>query len=279
MFFKEEVVQLLMNCPGCNERYDEAKILPCGIFCKKCLDKSLNDCSEQFDCKFCQDTHLIPENGFKNYQPLEKFLSNKPIVKLDDISRGQSADNLKSSLKQIEASINEFKFEIENSEDKMKSFCLNLRNEIQLETEVLIKKIQDISESMIKEVQHFESDCLDYLNDTRLFRFKSFVGKLESFHLEWSKYLKNHEIKESETNKANQIATELKNELLNEKKYLNSFIFRNKNYRFTKNLKDIEKSIVGTIKFDDFLPEIIWISIENAQTFGSGRGKAPRYYV
>ena len=37
---------------------------------------------------------------------------------------------------------NLFKFEIENSEDKMKSFCLNLRNEIQLETEVLIKKIQ-----------------------------------------------------------------------------------------------------------------------------------------
>ena len=258
MFYHDEIIEPLLKCPGCNKKYDEAKLLPCGIYCTKCLIETLDNNIEKFQCKFCDDIHSIPETNFKNFKTLENFISKKPFVKLDDFSRGQSADDLKAHLKEIEESLNQFKLEIEKSLETVHDFYLNLRTEIQLETEVLIERIKDISESMIKEVQDKEKASLVYSNETNLLRFKNIAFQMESFHAEWTKYLKNHDIKETETNRANLEAVQLKNDLLNQKKFLNSLIFGNNKYEFIKHDSEINEIVIGRIKWEPILDLDIW---------------------
>ena len=123
MFLKKEIIEHLLKCPGCGQEFDQAKILPCGIYCSKCVNTALNNRTEQFFCKFCDDVHMIPENNFKNYLPIERFLVKKP-KDTGKYKTKEKSMNLK--LKDIEKSVNEIKSVNSNSAEKMKKIYLIL---------------------------------------------------------------------------------------------------------------------------------------------------------
>ena len=112
---------------------------------------------------------------------------------------------------EIDKQINEMSFSLNNSSDKVKEFCLKLRNEVTLETEVLIKHVQDYHEKLINEINGFEMICISNINSdkVKIPKFNEFLNETKHFHQESIEYLRKYQIQETEIVKANSKAVEL----------------------------------------------------------------------
>ena len=182
-----------------------------------------------------------------------KDTSKEILNKFNEKASFESNEHLKSELKDIEALINDFSFEINNLEDKVKDYCINLRTEIQLETELLIQKIQDIGESMINQVYQYENECMLNLSNSEEPRFKKFCSEMKFFHSKWSKNLNNLDIDELEMKNGLKTALELKKQLNSEKELLTGYVFKNKHLRYFKNVNKLDNNLIGSIRIDNFL--------------------------
>ena len=107
MFYGEECVSKLIKCQLCKSKLKEAKILTCGIYCENCVTEMVRDVFEtrnEFMCKFCDDIHSIPNNGFMKWKALDEFYSEE--LAIEDIYRGESVERLKKNLNKIHKQIN-----------------------------------------------------------------------------------------------------------------------------------------------------------------------------
>ena len=187
------------------------------------------------------------------WNALEEF--NSSFLPLENIYSGQSTETLKNNLKEIDRQINEMRFSLNNSSDKVKEFCLKLRNEVSLETEVLIKHVQDYNEKLINEINDFEMRCIANINSdkNKIAKFNDFLNETKHFHQESIEYLRKYQIQKTEIVKANSKAVELVERFGNEKKELEQFIFNNEFILFRKNDLELNKIkivilVQGTIK-------------------------------
>jgi hypothetical protein len=98
----------------------------------------------------------MPKNGLPNSETLLEMLSVKPT----SISRGKAYDLLKKSLNNIQKKKSQFKRGIENSTDRVKENCMELRSDVQLKAEEVILQVNDISNRIIKETRRNPSLAL-----------------------------------------------------------------------------------------------------------------------
>ena len=271
MLYGEESVSFLTKCPLCKSKLKESKILPCGVYCANCvkeLTKNADVITKEFKCKSCKKIHIIPEDGFMKWNALDEFHSS--VLPLEDIYRGESIETLKKNLNEIDKQINEMSFSLNNSSHKVKEFCLKLRNEVSLETEVLIKHVQDYNEKLINEINDFEMRCIANINSdkNKIAKFNDFLNETKHFHQESIEYLRKYQIQKTEIVKANSKAVELVERFGNEKKELEKFIFNNDSILFRKNVLELDKIKVGyliqntidfnklqTLKLKEILPD------------------------
>ena len=255
MFFKEESISKFLKCPICKLNLNDAKILLCGIYCTNCVDeltKNINETTKEFECSSCSKKHIIPEDGFNSWKALEEMYSEK--LNLEEIYRGESAEKLKTNLKKIQIQINELDLSSTNGEEIVKEDCLSLRNEVMLETELVIKKIQDLSEVLVNQICDFEIICISNIKPDQVKKeqFNGIINELKLFHKKWSDCLNQSRFKDSDINTANDLANDLENKFLKEKNILKELIYRNNFINFRKNKSLIDKNIIGKLEFRNF---------------------------
>ena len=267
ILYGEYSVSIFNKCPLCKNKLKEVKILPCSVYCANCVKELTNNADEttkEFECKAGRRIHIIPEDSFMKWNALEELSSS--LLPLEDVYRRESIETLKNNLKEIDKQINEMNFSLNNSSDRVKEFCLKLRNEVTLETEVLIKHVQDNNDKLINEINDFEMRCITNINldKVNMKKFNKFLNETKHFHQEWIECLRKYNIQETEIVKANSKAVKLVERFGKEKKDFEQIIFNNESIFFRKNEFELDKIKIGNLIQGTIKPSI---DINKLQTF------------
>ena len=160
------------------------------------------------------------------------------------------AEKLKNNLKEIHNQIYEINSGLNTSIDVIKAHYLTLRNEVSLEAEVAIEKIQNVRDEMIEEINKHETISVSNLETDKSLKQKSdaLVNEMRTFYKEWSEYLKNYQINDAEMTKANKLASELESKFKDAKMNLEKLISKNKSLNFRKNKLGISKGFLGNFQ-------------------------------
>ena len=245
MFFQEENVNDILKCSNCNQRLDEPWMLPCGeIVCSVCATL-VHVTNSKFKCLICDKVHMMPEDGL----PKNKNLSNLISMQPSEVYRSQSVENLKELLKDIPKKITSLTFSINNGMDRIKEFCSDLINEVQLTTEEAIQQMSEHRDKFIEEINEFKKKTIQTYqsNEKSKEEFNEKVKELDSFHSEWSQYLKKTKISDQEILNAIEQATELKESVNQTQLILDNFVFNAGILKFNKNSNRIDKLVLGSL--------------------------------
>ena len=254
MFYREESLSKLLKCPTCQSRMTTAKILPCGIFCNSCeieLLKGTKPSAKEFKCNFCNESHPIPKNGFKIWKELTDF--NLQKISIDDISRGEPAEKLKNGLKEIKKQIDELSFKLENGINLIREHCTKLRTEVTNQSDIAIKQVQDLKSNLINQINEHELESVDNFEKNGIANdmLNNLINELQFFHKEWTQYLNEIQIDDSEIEQANKFIIELKVRIDNEKNDFDKLIFNNKFMNFYKKEIKLEETFLGNFEYEN----------------------------
>ena len=248
MFYELKKVNDELNCSKCNERLDEPRILPCGdTVCSQCVTLiQINN--ERFDCILCVKSHKIAEEGLPINKKLLALLSMQPT----EVSRSQAAESLKKALIDIEKNVTSLKYGANNGLDKIKGYCMDLRNDIQLATEDAIRQINEHGDAFIKEIDQFEMDCnyAYHSNDETRENVNKTVKELELFLTQWTEYLNQPKLNDEHILKATNEAVNLNEKAQKDEVDLDCLTFRKGHLKFTKNTNKLESKLIGSSEKD-----------------------------
>ena len=243
MFYDSNQIDNELLCKNCEGRLHEPKILPCGeiicSLCERCIQ--VND--RIFDCIACKQKHEMPKNGLIICKPLLKLLSIMPA----NVSRGESYDLLEKLLNEMQKKTSFIKLGIENSNDLIKEYCIELRNDVQLTAEKAILQVNELNNKIIEEIDEYEKELIEFnkTNKESLDAFNKIVKEMESFHAINTEYLKKNKVDYEIINKANEEATNFIKKAELEIENLKDIIFDGQIFKFDKNNEKIKKSILG----------------------------------
>ena len=213
MFFEQNQILTVLNCSKCTKEYDEPRMLPCGnTVCNDCITAltiSKNPNTNMFDCAMCLDEHLIPVKGFPLNKSLMTLIGQKP----KEVYRGKVVEEFKLNLESIYNKKDKLKSDLNNGEDTIKQHCMNLRCDVHASADTAILRINELTDSMIEEINKYEVECLTNLQMTssgqEAKKIEQTFKKIEAFYKEWSLYLTNIKYDEEAVIEANQIALTL----------------------------------------------------------------------
>ena len=149
MFYNQKTVEAKLTCESCKQRYDVPKALPCGeTICMRC-EKALIQNNKHLKCPFCSSTHQLShdQNELPIQQAIKNLLETKPNVELQD--------KINSLLLNLILRANNLKSE---NDDTLKIYCEFLKNEIDIETESRINKLNDVRDKLHKEINDYEEN-------------------------------------------------------------------------------------------------------------------------
>ena len=256
MFFEQNQISNVLNCSKCSKEFDEPRMLPCGItVCNECISiltntKKAN--SNLFECAMCLDEHTIPSKGFPLNKSILTLIGQKP----KEVFRGKVVEDFKLNLEIISKKKEQFEFQFNNGIDAIKKHCLNLRCDVHASSEKAILRINELTDSMISEINKYENKCIssfqianNRLNLHEKQSFEQLIKQADKFHTEWKNYLKNLHLDEESVSNANITGLTLLNKLNDDEIKLKSSIYNNNFIEFKANAKEIEKNIIGSINY------------------------------
>ncbi len=248
MFYEEKKIKSLIICSKCNQRLDEPRVLPCGdVACFSCI-ASIQVINKKFDCFLCNNKHNMPDEGLPINKRLLALISMQPI----GVYRGQAVEVLNENLDDMQKKITCLKFSLNNGIDKIKEFCIDLRSSVQMATEQAIEQLNEQSDELLNEINKFEKDCTksyqtnEKTNEDAL----KTVKELELFLEKWNQYLEQPKISDKEILIANEEAILLKKKSEQELLNLSQQIFCGNSLKFIKNSNKLEKTVLGSLKFE-----------------------------
>ena len=161
------------------DKYDEPKLLPCdATICSEC-DSKINN---EFKCPIqsCKKNHCRPDEGF----PLNEIVMQ---IVLSSHGEEDKFETLESHLNKIESYFSE----IDDTVDcRIFEFCSEVKTQIQLVTEERIEQINDMNESLIKQVDTYRNEFLqDFKKLKKKCASSSFHKEIKAFLAEKRKYL------------------------------------------------------------------------------------------
>lgn len=264
MFYEEQQINKYLLCPKCQTRFDEPKILPCGkIVCNNCiltyLDSVTTSNSKDFKCIVCTELHSWPRQEFPTCEQLAALLLEKP----NDISRGEAADNLRQNIIDLQNQLDELNSTMQNGVDRIREYCLNLRNDVQLAIETKMngkskipaefngKTINQINKSMIDKINNYEKECVEMFENDKSFqdKFDEMSNEITNFSIKWKNYIRHNKLNDNEMLKANHLAESFKLKLISEKKKVNDHLFNGGKFsKYVENFNKINENILGPLK-------------------------------
>jgi hypothetical protein len=288
MFYKKEDINEVITCGICSQIYIDPRILPCGEFaCNDCIQPALNS-ENEFACNFCNEKHTpAGKSGFPVNQKILKLL--KAPAKA--VSRHPRVEELMTKLDELQTDFDSFKFDLDNGVDQINAHCIQLKNQIDLQTEFVIQKAQEISESLRGEIDKYEAVTIETFKRTKheseLVNEKLIQG-IQKFHSKTSKYLTEFKIDEKVVEES-LIDAEKLSQLL---KFRNTWSLVESKMKFIKNedkLDDYQK-IIGSlvnektgnfskIEFCQLNLSVIRDFKSHLNVIGVGDGKYKIFYV
>ena len=135
MFYEENEINALVICPHCQNKYTDPRFIECGSsFCMPCIEFLTKTNENGFQCPECGVFHPKPAQGsFKNPH-LAKLCEKKASF----VSRGSIGDTLRAQLDELKLNLDQLNTDNKLGAHKIKEYCLELRNEVQLSSEELI---------------------------------------------------------------------------------------------------------------------------------------------
>jgi hypothetical protein len=285
MFYKKEDVNEAITCGICAQIYIDPRILPCGEFaCNECIQSASNTVNE-FDCNFCKEKHTpTGESG---------FVVNKQLLKLlkapaDAVFRNTRVEELKIKLDEVKTKCDSFKFYLDNESDKINEHCNQLRNQVDLQTELVIQKAQKFNESLRSDIGKYEKDTIETFKQTKLERHKdanTFIAEIQEFHAYTSKYLSEFKIDENVID--NSLTTAV--EIIQNLKYKDMWSMVDIKMEFIRNEGLFDKTVIGCLanektglsrfKFDKIDLSIIHDYQSHLNLIALGNGKYEAFYI
>lgn len=264
MFYSENIIKSKLSCPLCKAPFDEPRSLACGnSICNNCSREILDTNPTEFKCRLCETSHQIPSEGF----PLNKSLIDIISIKPFEISRGDLANRLKSTVNSIRNRLRKLELALNNGADVIHEYCSELRRLSQLAAETNIQEIQKINDDIIKQIDEFEVDRVKRFNlnrDAKLSHVAKLVNELVKFENESKlarEYLNQPDLNDNTTLKYLNRTSDLESALILKEREVERLVFNDYLMLFKPN--ELIRSI-GTLKVIQS-SEISFNDLETAQ--------------
>jgi len=246
MFYGENEIIDILKCSKCKLNLDEPKILECGqTVCSSCL-QLMHVNNKKYRCIVCNDQHVMPENGLPINKAVQALLSIQP----QEVYRSQAVAKLKETLKALKNNKSLLQNASDNSIERIKEQCIELRNQLQLATEQAIGQINDLNDLFIKEINQYETETIKSYQSNKVNKeeINNTINQLDAFHSKWTEYLKQLQINDEIILKANTEAVKFNEKAIQELSNLDYFIFNKGLMNFTKNANNkLDKSLLGSL--------------------------------
>jgi hypothetical protein len=261
MFYKESDIYEALACVVCHQTLDDPRTLPCAASaCNKCIQELIKSNNESaFDCSVCKDKHKpLSEKGFPSNSNLLKLVQSR----VDKVYRNKNVVNLQEKLSEIKKKCGELKYNLKNPDDKIREYCIGLRNKVDLETEKLIEQARQYNESLIGEINKYEQDCINsckdkigsYLKD---YEYELVVAETSKFVDNESNYLSEHNIDDKYVDNLLVQADVHLDKLILRDTLLKGIMFNGKLMEFIKNNNERDQSLLGKIALKQLIYEPI----------------------
>ena len=246
-YFLNEDIESELKCLACNCRYDVPKLLPaCGCsICSKCEShqkKFVENNIIKLKCPICKQTNDLMSNQLAVNKFIQKFLLKTPR----EAERGELHKNATIKLKEIKSMQEIFERDLNNSESTIRSYCENLRGEIDIATESAKLQLDHHRDTFLDKVNEYEKKCLE--NSKTLTWFKKFIQNNEAKYNTWSKYLDQTYLVDSEINKIILEADKVKQDFNVYKNNLKEHLFEKNKLEFAITDLKLDKNLIGHLK-------------------------------
>lgn len=251
MFYEQDAVENNLKCPNCNKKFDVPKIIPCGqTICLTCVSQFTSSNGEIFKCKFCNNLHQVPQNGFPTLKIIENLLLVQPVK----VFRGALFLRLGEKLNQLKVKIDETQELTDTSESLIKTHCDLVRDEVTINFDSIQMELDKIRDKHLEEIDEFERNSLEMMN-TEKDELQNLLEECKARHSEWyNEYKKPHLSKYHITNMLRN-SDELIAKLLNIKSDFEGFLKAAQFITYAPCKKKIDENLVGTIIYDEKAPE------------------------
>ena len=244
MFYEENQINEVITCPYCKNKFNDPRSIECGIsLCIQCIELLTNKGENGFICLICKDFHEKPKKGFAKNANLSKLCD----IKASEISRGPLADTLKVQLDEIKLKLDRLDKDNKLGVDKIKEYCDELRNEVQLSSEELIESINKRNMELIVEINAYEKkSMLDFKKENKT-QLDSFIQEMRGFHAKWNDYLKQIKLEYNDLKKGSNEASVRLEQIKKEEHRFLFKLFNDKLLTYDKSSAKLASSLVGTL--------------------------------
>ncbi len=143
------------SCRFCGNHLQEPILLPCGN--TVCKFHSEEIAEEQ--CKFCQEIHIIPKNGFPVNDFAKKQLENQhESVNLIKFSKFNDSKKL---IEELNTGLRDLELIQKDPQNYISNYFRELARQVDLRREVFINEIQEYSNELINNIDRFEKECME----------------------------------------------------------------------------------------------------------------------
>jgi hypothetical protein len=275
MFYRKEEVDKVLACGICSGIYEDPRFLPCSeSACNRCIQKLIeSNPKKEFDCNFCHNKHKpLDKEGF----PLNGALIKLMSAKVGNVYRNAKVEELKVKLAEIKNKCEVLKLSLTNGVDEVKEHCIRLRNQVHLETDILIEEAHKFNESLIAEIDKYEKDCINSFDSNTKTNdnvFDKFILALNTFYTDNTKYLTEFEINEKVVDEAVAKADDHLRRFKSEDKSLKKIQFNGKVAEFRKCQNKHDRSLLGTLTYQP-----VNFEISNLKQLNLNTGIIKSYY-
>ncbi len=179
--------------------------------------------------------------------PTSSIIQSMLLLKPIEILRTKSVNSLKTTLKNLQNKLDRLKSDLNNGKDRIQEYCIDLRTELYLCTELLIERINKLSDELLKEINDYEKECISNFENKDKKEFVEMIQKVEEFYSKWNNDVNRFEICDQTFNDANQNGLKIMTQIEDEISKLDDFIFDGNRLKFVRKSNKIESDFLGSL--------------------------------
>jgi hypothetical protein len=166
-------------------------------------------------------------------------------MKSNEVSRSPLADSLTAQLGEIRLKLDELSKENSLGADKIKDYCAELRNDVQLSSEQLIESIKAHNLELVEHVNAYEKNALLDFNKENATQLDGFIQETREFQTKWLDYLKQFKLDEHVLKLALNEASKYLEKINKENDEVLVRVFNDGLIQFKKNPNEASSSTIG----------------------------------
>ena len=240
-----------LKCKQCKHVFNDPRLLPCGTTkCNDCIMRFLSPVTKSYYCDDCGWVHELGYNKLSEF-PKNQMINDQLIKRKHSIGNDKDelmCNNLKfnmNKLNEITMFVNQ---NFENVIEQLKSNVQQVNDQVEMETDNLLEKIDNDNMFLKSQIKNFEAN--EFLNRKSHFQidFKKSIDECKKFH----------ELITPKLNVSNPDMSVVKDAIKNSKKFMSDI----------ERLNNRLKSELTNIKSIEFQPASLTKSQEDENLIG-----------